>query len=68
MVNAVEHCGNDSIIVTLDADDELIGRNVLKVFNWAYVTKKAGVIYSNFVFWSHSRGTIKAGFTSAYTV
>lgn len=50
-IKASEHCGNDSIVVTLDADDEFIGRNVLKVINWVYVTKKAGVFYSNFVYW-----------------
>ena len=36
-------------MVTLDADDEFIGRNVLQVFNWAYQTKKAGVVYSNYI-------------------
>lgn len=45
---SLNHCSKDSIVVTLDADDELIGRNVLQVFNWAYQTQKAGVVYSNF--------------------
>ena len=44
---SINHCGKDSVVVTLDADDEFIGRNVLQVFNWAYQTKKAGVVYSN---------------------
>ena len=33
----------------VDADDELIGRNTLKMFNWVYQTKKSGVLYSNYV-------------------
>ena len=45
---SINNCGKDSIILTLDGDDEFIGRNVLQVFNWAYQSKKAGVIYSNF--------------------
>ena len=52
---ALRHCEKHSIVVTLDADDELIGRNVLKVFNWAYQTNKAGVVYSNFYWYKHGR-------------
>lgn len=49
---AINHCGENSIVIDFDADDELIGRNVLKVFNWAYQVKKAGVVYSNFYFYT----------------
>ena len=34
----------------VDGDDELIGRNVLKIFNAAYQQHKAGAIYSDFYF------------------
>jgi len=44
----------------------LIGRNVLKVFNWAYQTKKAGVIYSNFYLYEQPKD-VKLGFTSEYS-
>lgn len=60
---SINHCSKDSVVVTLDADDEFIGRNVLKVFNWAYQTKKAGVIYSNF-YWFQQPQTLMYGFTS----
>ena len=52
--------------VTLDADDELIGKNVLKIFNAAYQQKKAGVIYSNFFFYEQGE-KIEVGFTEDYT-
>ena len=45
---SINHCSKDSIVAIVSGDDELIGRNVLQVFNWAYQTKKAGVIYSNY--------------------
>ena len=45
---SMNHCSKDSIVAIVSGDDELIGRNVLQVFNWAYQTKKAGVIYSNY--------------------
>lgn len=48
---AMNHCPFDSIVVNIDGDDELIGRNVLQVFNWGYQTLKAGVLYSNFIFY-----------------
>jgi len=44
----LNHCSKDSIVIMNDADDELIGRNTFKLFNWAYQTQKAGVIYSNY--------------------
>ena len=57
------HCGKDAVALHVDGDDELIGRNVLKVFNWAYQTKKSGVVYSNF-FWFQQPSTLMYGFTS----
>lgn len=51
-------------MVTIDGDDQLIGRNVLQVFNWAYQTLKAGVVYSNFVRYG-SEG-VEPGFTKTY--
>lgn len=47
-------------MVTLDADDEFIGKNVLKIFNAAHQSIKAGVLYSNFYF--YEQGTdVKIG-------
>ena len=61
-----DYCSPDSIALTLDADDEFIGKNVLKIFNAAYQQKKAGVIYSNFYFYQQGK-KVKLGFTSEYT-
>ena len=33
----------------VDGDDELIGRQVLKVFNAAFQKEKAWFVYSNFI-------------------
>jgi len=62
----MNHCPFDSVVVTLDADDEFIGRNVLQVFNWGYQTKKAGVLYTNFI-WYLQGSTVMYGFTSEYS-
>ncbi len=53
-------------MINLDADDELIGKNVLKIFNAAHQKYRAGVIYSNF-YWYDQRGRAQVGFTSEYT-
>ena len=60
---SIHHCSRDSIVLALDGDDEFIGRNVLKTFNWAYQTKKAGAIYSNFYSYQQPY-TVGYGFTS----
>jgi len=54
-------CPKDSISMVLDADDEFIGRNLLKVFNEQYQTRKSGVLYSNSYFYSLSHTFIKWG-------
>ena len=41
-------CSDDSIVLIVDGDDELIGKNVLKVFNANYQKLKGGYIYSNY--------------------
>jgi glycosyltransferase involved in cell wall biosynthesis len=60
------HCRKDSIVLNLDGDDEFIGRNVLKLFNWGYQTKKSGVLYTNF-YWYQQPTTLMYGFTSEYS-
>lgn len=49
-------------MLTVDSDDELLGRNVLKVFNWAYQREKVGVVYSNFYRYMEGREVVR-GFT-----
>lgn len=58
-----KYCSSDSIAVGIDGDDELIGKNVLKIFNAAYQKYKAGVIWSNFYWYDQGKST-KPGFTS----
>jgi hypothetical protein len=38
--------------MVVDGDDELIGKNVIKVFNAAHQKLKGGVIYSNYYFFA----------------
>ena len=67
---ALNHCANDSVVLHVDGDDELIGRNVLQTFNWAYQTKKAGVVYSNFYWYRHETSdsiSFELGMTQEYT-
>ncbi len=49
----------------MDAGDEFVGRNVLSVLNWAYQTKKAGVVYSNF-FRQSREGELSRGVAGDY--
>jgi glycosyltransferase involved in cell wall biosynthesis len=60
-----EYCSADAIALTIDGDDELIGRNVLKIFNAAYQKLRAGVVYSNF-YWYRQPVSIAQGFTKSY--
>jgi len=60
------YCSSGSIVLNIDGDDELIGRNVLNIFNAAYQNEKAGVAYSNF-YWYEQGANIMIGFTSSYT-
>ena len=62
-----EYCSADSVASSPDADDELIGKNVLKVFNAAFQQKKAGVIYSNFIWYRLSIKRATIGITQPYT-
>lgn len=43
------HCEKGSIVFDVDADDTLIGRQVMKVMNALYQSSENWVIYSNFV-------------------
>ena len=52
-------------MVTVDADDELIGWNVLKVFNAGYHNTKAGVAYSNYIRYTQG-DSVQGGHTIPY--
>ena len=40
------YCSPDSILFDVSADDELVGKNVLKIFNAQYQKHNAGMLYS----------------------
>ncbi len=61
-----DYCSNDSIVITVDGDDELIGKNTFKIFNAGYQKYQAGSIYSNFVYYIQGK-YFKLGFTEKYT-
>jgi hypothetical protein len=44
-----DYCRSGEILAIVDGDDELIGRQVLKLFNAAYHRTKAFAIYSNHI-------------------
>lgn len=46
---ASEMCKKDDIFMIVDGDDELIGTQVLKVFNSVFQEEKAWFVYSNSV-------------------
>jgi hypothetical protein len=54
--------------MSIDGDDELIGRNVFKIFNAEYQRLNAAVVYSNFYYYDQAAGTIASGFTEPYSV
>lgn len=46
--------------------NELIGKNVLKVFNAVYQTNKVGMVYSNF--YTYDQGfSVRLGFNAEYS-
>lgn len=61
-----KHCGDRQIFTLVDLDDEIIGKNTLKLFNTAYLRGDLGMVYSNF--YSNSNYTdIGMGFTKDYS-
>lgn len=65
--NAVnKHCSPDSIVLRVDADDELVGKNALQAMNSAFQRFKAGVVYSNFILNNNSKDAY-GGNTANYT-
>jgi hypothetical protein len=46
---AQNYCKNTDIFLIVDGDDELLGRQVLKLFNSIFQSKKAWFVYTNFL-------------------
>ncbi len=44
-----KYCGNDDIVIIIDGDDKIIGRQGLKLLNSVYSTSNIWFAYSNFI-------------------
>ena len=53
---AKEYCKPDEIFMIIDGDDEMLGRQVLKLFNSVFQKQKAWFVYSNFLNLAHNVG------------
>lgn len=61
-----KHCSPDSIVLRVDADDELIGKNALQAMNSAFQRFKAGVVYSSFIL-NNNYNDAYGGYSANYT-
>lgn len=61
---ATQYCTPDDILVLLDGDDELLGVNVLKVFNSMYTKLKLEVMYSNIIINNRRNRNVRRGWSS----
>ena len=48
-MSIVDLCEEGSVVLNIDADDQLIGRQVMKLLNALYQSSSKWFIYSNFV-------------------
>lgn len=60
------HCPKDSISLNIVGNAELIGKNVLKMFNVIYQTNKISIAYSNFYHYNQG-GPIIRGYNAPYS-
>ena len=61
----MKYCCEDSILVIVDGDDELLGRNFLKTLNAVYQKTNSGVVYTNIYLFNFGP-TVKLGFSEPY--
>jgi hypothetical protein len=43
------YCKSGEIVMILDGDDSLLGREVMSLFNAVYQKNKAGLVYSRYI-------------------
>lgn len=58
---AENYCEENDIFIVIDGDDYLLGKYVLKLFNAAFSSRDAWVVYSNFL-----TPTDKIGYSRRY--
>jgi glycosyltransferase involved in cell wall biosynthesis len=63
---ASEYCAPEDVLVLVDGDDELLGVNVLKVFNSMYSRRGLEVLYSNFINSNRRGRKVRLGWSSGY--
>jgi glycosyltransferase involved in cell wall biosynthesis len=62
-----QYCDPDDVVVLVDGDDELLGRNALKIFSHLYQKNNADVVYSNHLqFYTHTRQVYR-GWSMSYS-
>jgi glycosyltransferase involved in cell wall biosynthesis len=64
----LNYCSEDSITLTLDGDDELIGRNAIKLFNANYHRLQAGYLYSNYYYFDSPAQIIIDGISTDHSL
>lgn len=61
------HCKPDDIVLLVDGDDQLLGVNIMKVYNSLYITKKLEILYSNYLdFMTYS--SVTRGISQPYSL
>ena len=60
-------CSDDSIVLVLDGDDEILGRNTFKTFNREHQRLKGGWIYTNNFHYVQKK-SIKLGSSKEYSI
>lgn len=62
-----KYCREDEIVVLVDGDDELLGREILRVFAAVYEKKDAAVVYSNHIKMQWHLGRVGTGWSLDYS-
>lgn len=46
---AIQHCNPKDIMIIVDGDDQLVGKQVFKLYNAVFQKEKVWFVYSNFI-------------------
>jgi glycosyltransferase involved in cell wall biosynthesis len=63
----INYCALEDIAVIVSGDDELLGKQVFKIINAIYQSKKPAVAYTNHFFGKLNEGDFELGYSRAYT-
>jgi hypothetical protein len=44
-----KHCKKGEVMMIIDGDDELVGKQVFRLFNAIYQSKSANYVYTNYI-------------------